>query len=121
MAEGLARQLLGSRAEVLSAGSRPSRVHPFAIDVMREIGLDLSDQFSKSVDSIDLNGIDVVITLCADEVCPVVPSKTRALHWPFTDPAAPDKSTAEQLALFRTVRDQIRAKLPELSVYLEMS
>ena len=77
MAEGLSRYILGGRVEVLSAGSQPTRVNPYAILAMAEIGIDISAQRSKSVDEIDPARIDLVITLCAEEVCPVFPGRKR--------------------------------------------
>lgn len=77
MAGGLARQLLGSGAEVMSAGSSPSTVNPYAIEVMAEIGIDISGHRSKLVDEIDLNGINLIVTLCTEEVCPVVPGRVK--------------------------------------------
>src|SRR5688572_20610946 len=71
MAEGLARSMLGAGVQVQSAGSKPSRVNPYAVEVMREIGIDIEGHFSKSVDDIDPASVDTVITLCAEEVCPV--------------------------------------------------
>src|SRR3546814_531129 len=113
MAEGLARHLLGDRATVMSAGSAPSRVNPYAIEAMAEIGIDISGQRSKSVDHIDPAGVDLVVTLCAEEVCPVLPGRVRRLHWPIADPASSDPTlTPEDLrARFRTARDQIKARL----------
>jgi arsenate reductase len=113
MAEGLGRKIFGSKAQVLSAGSVPTKVNPHAIKVMNEIGIDIRTQHSKAISSIDLNTIDLIITLCADEVCPVVSGKTKKLHWPFTDPAGDFNSTAEAEQMFRTIRDQIAAKLKE--------
>ncbi len=115
MAEGLARSLFGARAVVASAGSTPSRVNPYAIEVMNEIGIDLGAHRSKSVDEIDPASVDTVITLCAEQVCPVFLGKARRLHWPIPDPASDDPSlTREQmLARFRTARDTIRAKLAD--------
>lgn len=113
MAEGLAREIFGARAVVQSAGSQPSRVSPYAIDVMREIGIDLSGHVSKSVDTIDPGSIDTVITLCAEEVCPVFLGNARRHHWPIPDPASPDPTIPrdEMLRRFRTARDTIRGKL----------
>jgi arsenate reductase len=113
MAEGLARMLLGDRARVQSAGSAPSRVNPFAVAVMRELGYDLSAHHSKSVDTIDAAAVDTVITLCAEEVCPVFLGGAERLHWPVQDPASDDPALTrdELLARFRTARDAIRAKL----------
>ena len=77
MAEGLARQILGERVEVVSAGSQPAPVNPHAVEVMAEIGVDITDQYSKSVDTIDLPGLDLAVTLCAEEVCPILPGARR--------------------------------------------
>ena len=113
MAEGLARSLYGSRAVVASAGSKPSRVNAYAIEVMRELGLDLGSHRSKSVEDVDAKDVDVVITLCAEEVCPVFLGSVRRLHWPIPDPASDDASLGrdEMLRRFRTARDAIREKL----------
>jgi arsenate reductase (thioredoxin) len=92
MAEGLARELFGDQAAVTSAGSAPSRVNAYAIDAMAEVGIDISNQRSKSVDEIDPGSIDLVVTLCAEEVCPVLPGRVRRLHWPISDPASTDPS-----------------------------
>ena len=113
MAEGLARQILGERAEVLSAGSNPAPVNPHAIEAMAEIDIDITSQFSKSMDTIDLSGLDLVVTLCSDEVCPVLPGRVRLLHWPIADPAA--REPGEALACFRAVRDVIKEKLEALA------
>jgi arsenate reductase len=113
MAEGLARTLFGSVVRVQSAGSQPSRVNPNTIAVMREIGIDIAGQRSKSVDEIDPSTVDVVVTLCAEEVCPVWPGKITRLHWPIPDPASTDPSISseEMLARFRRARDEIRVRL----------
>jgi arsenate reductase len=113
MAEGLAREIFAGRAVVQSAGSQPSRVNPYAIDVMREIGIDLSGHTSKSVDTIDPGSIDTVITLCAEQVCPVFLGNARRHHWPIPDPASPDPAIPrdEMLRRFRTARDTLRGKL----------
>ena len=113
MAEGLARKRFGNRALVQSAGSRPSRVNPYAIEVMAELGIDLAQQRSKSVDKIDPASVDTVITLCAEEVCPLFLGKAERLHWPIPDPASddPDLSRDELLARFRAARDAIAARL----------
>lgn len=121
MAEGLARARLGPSAQVLSAGSRPSQVNPYAIEAMREIGIDIRAQRSKSVDEIDPATLDLVITLCAEEVCPVLPGRTRRLHWPIPDPASTDPTLSpEQLReRFRSAREQIRARLESLAAQLD--
>lgn len=113
MAEGLARALFGERARVQSAGSQPSRVNPFAVEVMREIGIDLDAHVSKSVDSIDPASVDTVVTLCAEEVCPAFLGRARRHHWPIPDPASSDPTlTREQmLARFRAARDTLRERL----------
>jgi len=117
MAEGLARRWFGDRATVQSAGSKPSRVNPYAIEVMREVGVDLATHGSKSIDSIDPASVDTVITLCAEEVCPVFLAKVERLHWPIADPASEDpSSTREQmLARFRAARDEIQTRLEALA------
>lgn len=113
MAEGLGRMVFGDRAEVQSAGSEPSKVNPYAVEVMSEMGLDLGTHHSKSVQMIDPAGVDIVITLCAEEVCPVFLGRARRLHWPIPDPASKDTSIPreEMLNRFRTARDTIREKL----------
>ncbi len=116
MAEGLARARFGDRARVQSAGSQPSRVNPYAIEVMAELGIDLAAHASKSVDSIDPATVDVVITLCAEEVCPVFLGHHRRLHWPIPDPASPEPLAREvMLDRFRTARDTLRGKLDTLA------
>jgi len=122
MAEGLARRLLGTRAEAMSAGSMPESVNPHAVSAMAEIGIDIRQQQSKSVTSIDAATIDIVVTLCAEEVCPVLPGKVRRLHWPVADPAADpgDQSPESIRARFRAARDQIMARLEVLRELLEL-
>ena len=122
MAEGLARKLFGSRVAVQSAGSEPSTVNPYAIEVMREVGVDLTAHHSKSVQTIDAATVGTVITLCAEEVCPLFLGKARRRHWPIQDPASKDSSIprAEMLARFRTARDQIQARLEVLAALLDL-
>jgi arsenate reductase len=110
MAEGLARSLFAGRATVTSAGSMPARVHPQAIAALAEVGIDISHQSSKSVAAIDLTHVDVVVTLCADEVCPVAPGTTfERLHWPLVDPAGAIPSESAQR--FRATRDELQRRL----------
>jgi arsenate reductase len=113
MAEGLGRMVFGDRLPVESAGSEPSRVNPWAVEVMREIGVDLSSHRSKSVQTIDPATVATVVTLCAEEVCPAFLGEARRLHWPIPDPASRDETIPreEMLARFRTARDEIRARL----------
>ena len=122
MAEGLARQLLHP-SEVLSAGSRPSRVNPYAIEAMREVGIDITGHRSKSVSEIDPASVDLVVTLCAEEVCPVLPGRVRRLHWPIDDPASDDPALAPEqlLGRFRIAREAIRARLMALAGELSPS
>jgi arsenate reductase len=117
MAEGLARRQFAAGTEVLSAGSRPSKVNPYAIEAMAEIGIDIRDHHSKSVDDVNASSADLVITLCADEVCPVLPGRVKRLHWPIPDPASddPNLGTEEMRARFRTARDDIRVRIADLA------
>lgn len=120
MAEGLARARFEARAVVQSAGSAPSRVNPYAIEVMAERGIDLSAHASKSVQSIDPAEVDLVITLCAEEVCPAFLGAARRLHWPIPDPASDDPTLtpADLRARFRAAADAIERRLDELEVEL---
>ncbi|MCK6547140.1 arsenate reductase ArsC [Myxococcota bacterium] len=113
MAEGLGRMIFGDRVPVESAGSAPSVVNPYAIEVMRELGVDLTTHRSKSVQDVDPARVGTVITLCAEEVCPVFLGRARRLHWPIPDPASKDPTIPrdEMLARFRTARDTIRGML----------
>lgn len=111
LGEALARALFKGRASIQSAGSRPSTVNPFALEVLAEIGIDASRQASKPVASIDPASVDTVITLCAEEVCPVFLGGARRLHWPFPDPAQPGLDREASLARFREVRDALQARL----------
>jgi arsenate reductase len=114
MAEGLARRLLGPEVRVQSAGSTPSRVNPLAVEVMREIGIDISGHASKSVDTIDAATVDTVITLCAEEVCPVFLGRARRVHWGLPDPAAVTGDEATRRAAFRASRDELRRRIASL-------
>jgi arsenate reductase len=111
MAEGIARALAGDRLPIQSAGSAPSRVNPLAVRALAEIGIDASRQRSKSVDEIDRTTVDTVITLCAEEVCPVYLGAARRLHWPLPDPAGDDESAAAGLERFRSVRDELARRI----------
>lgn len=111
MAEGLGRAILGPGHTVQSAGSRPSVVNPYAIKVMSEIEIDISGQTSKSVDTIDLSKIDIVVTLCAEEVCPVVSGQIVRWHWPIFDPAGKGKTEEQKLQWFREARHTIHKNI----------
>lgn len=122
MAEGLARKLFGDRIAVQSAGSEPSQVNPYAIEVMGELGVDLTSHRSKSVQTIDPATVGTVITLCAEEVCPVFLGSARRLHWPIPDPASKDPSLSreEMLGRFRAAREQIQGRLEVLDALLDV-
>ena len=110
MAEGLLRAMAGERFQVASAGVAPSSVRPEAIEVMREIGIDISKYRSKSVDEFTGERFDYVITVCdnAREHCPVFPGDAKLIHWSFDDPAVTGDET-----VFRRVRDEIKERLRE--------
>ncbi|HSD89158.1 MAG TPA: GNAT family N-acetyltransferase [Kofleriaceae bacterium] len=121
LAEGLARARFGDRIRVQSAGSRPTQVNPFAIEIMAEAKLDISAHTSKLVDSIDPDGIDLVVTLCADEVCPAFLRPVRRLHWPIPDPASPTPLPDNEMrARFRVARRTINARLDGLEAALRL-
>jgi arsenate reductase len=111
MAEGIARVLAPRGVSVSSAGSEPSSVRPQAIQVLGEIGIDISGHRSKGLDSIDAGSVDAVITLCAEEVCPVFLGKAVRLHWGLPDPARETGDEDRKLAAFRSVRDELRRRL----------
>jgi arsenate reductase (thioredoxin) len=111
MAEALARSLYGDRVSVQSAGSMATRVHDDAVAAMQDRGIDISAARSKSVDTIDPASVDLVITLCAEEVCPIWPGRIERLHWPLPDPAAPG---GDRLQRFRDTRDEIERRLVAL-------
>ncbi len=111
LAEGILRAAAGDLIDVHSAGSKPAGyVHPKAIQVMQEIGLDLSGHRSKHMNDFLAQRIDTVITVCgnADQACPMFPGQVHRHHWGFDDPAHATGTEAEILAAFRRVRDQIR-------------
>jgi arsenate reductase len=113
LAEGLAKKMFGDQAKVMSAGSEPTGVvQPWAIEVLREVGIDISHHSSKSISELPLEfmaSLDFVITLCAEEVCPSLPSKALRLHWPIRDPAG--VSDAEKGKAFRDARSEIAQRL----------
>lgn len=116
LAEGLARKAFPN-AKIESAGSNPGTLNPFAVHAMREIGIDISKHVSKSYDDLPKNfiaNLDYVITLCDEEVCPVIISKAKKLHWPLPDPASKEPMPDEALLQrFRIARDSIEKKLTE--------
>jgi thioredoxin type arsenate reductase len=114
LAEGLARRLAPPGTRVYSAGSEPGTIHPLAVRVLAEVGVDASAQHSKGLDALPLSEIDLVVTLCAEEVCPLFPRPVRTLHWPLPDPARTSGSDEQRLAAFRAVRDELAARLATL-------
>lgn len=122
LAEALARKLFGENVSVNSAGSQPSGfIHPTAIQALREIGVDTSAQRSKSIDDLPesfLKALDIVVTLCAEEICPLLPTNAKCLHWPLSDPAA--ASVGDMENAFRSTRDVIQARLIELGSELKI-
>ncbi len=117
MAEGLAKAMLTKNDDIQSAGSKPKKVHPLAIKVLQELDIVITNHHSKSCDNLPTdfcNHVDYVITLCAEEVCPVgVFPKAQRLHWPLKDPASDQMSEQEQLTAFRFTRDEIKKRLQE--------
>jgi len=114
MAEGFARTRAPAGVSVWSAGTEPSRVHPMAIQVMNEVGIDISGQASKALADVPWREADTVVTLCgeAEAACPTVPATVRRVHWPLPDPSA--ASEPERLGVFRQVRDEIRWRVAAL-------
>ncbi|HEY6004433.1 MAG TPA: arsenate reductase ArsC [Anaeromyxobacter sp.] len=111
MAEGIARSIAPAGTRFSSAGSRPSSVNPLAVRVLDEIGIDIRAQRSRSVDSISPEGVDAVVTLCAEEVCPVFLGKAHRVHWGLPDPAGVTGSEGDRLRAFRQVRDELLVRL----------
>ena len=110
MAEGIARSLAGPDVRVSSAGSHPTVLRPEAVRVLREIDIDIAHQRSKGVDEVD-RPVDAVITLCAEEVCPVWLEPSARVHWGLPDPAAVMGSRELRLDAFRAVRDELMTRL----------
>jgi arsenate reductase len=113
LAEGLLRAAAGDLFNVESAGSKPAGyVHPLAIAVMREIGIDISAHRSKHMNEFLDREIETVVTVCgnADQACPIYPGQVNRHHWPFEDPAHATGTEEEKLAMFRRVRDEIRRR-----------
>ena len=119
MAEGMMRNLAEDRFEVHSAGTEATHVRPLAIRAMEEIGIDISGQESKTLNSYLEEPFDYVITVCdeANEACPFFPGAKNRLHWSLEDPSRAEGSEEEQLAIFRRVRDEIRARIEQELVH----
>lgn len=113
MAEGFLRYMASEKFEALSAGTDPKSLNPFAVQAMREVGIDISAQRSKGVGDFLGQPVQYVVTVCdnAKEKCPIFPATFKVIHWDLEDPAAAQGSEAEKLAVFRTVRDQIRERI----------
>jgi arsenate reductase len=115
MAEGLLRYLAGDRLEAYSAGTEATHVRPLAIRAMEEIGIDISGQESKTLHRYQQEPFDYVITVCddANEACPFFPGAQSRLHWSFEDPSKAEGSEEERLAVFRSVRDELRSRIEQ--------
>jgi arsenate reductase (thioredoxin) len=121
MAEGLARELGRDVLEPYSAGLMPAGVHPRAIAVMKELGIDITGQRSKVIDERLLDTMDVVVTLCdnAAEACPLTPAEIKRLHWPIKDPVGTTGTEAEIMRDFRRARDEIGKKIRDFVAVLK--
>jgi arsenate reductase len=111
LAEGILQKALGDEYEVRSAGSRPAGfVHPLAVRVMKEIGLDISGHRSKHLEEFLEQQVETVIAVCAnaDQACPIFPGRVNRYHWDFDDPAQATGTEEEKLTVFRRIRDEIR-------------
>lgn len=113
MAEGFLRAFGGDAYEAHSAGTQPSRVNPLAVEVMREVGIDISGQASKSVTEYLGQNFGMIVTVCdnAKKQCPIFPGSALREHWPFDDPAEAEGSNEQRLAVFRRVRDEISERI----------
>lgn len=116
MAEGFARYLAPNGFEIFSAGTLPKEIHPLAVRVMKEAGIDISGQRAKGIEAIPIETIDLLITLCgeAEEACPVLAAQVERQHWPLRDPALAPGTEDEQLKIFREIRDEIRRRVEDL-------
>ena len=125
IAEGLARLILDNAFHIESAGSAPAnKVHPLAVKVLQEIGLDISHHTSKGIDELPrhfLENLDLVITLCREEQCPVLSGKFRKESWALPDPVNPTVSVEEEIESFQNVRDAIQMKIEKLKAELATS
>ena len=116
MAEGFARELGKGIIEPYSAGLSPAGVNPNAVRVMKEIGIDISNQKSKAIDETLLNTMDIIITLCgrAEASCPMTPLEIKRIHWPIEDPVGAIETEQEIMDAFRKARDEIKTKIQSL-------
>ncbi len=111
MAEGFAKKMLSKDFKIFSAGTKPKGIHPIAIKVMQEVGIDISKQESKNISEIPIGVIDIVVTLCGDaaERCPIFPGKVKSIHWTLKNPAKAQGSEEEIAKVFRKIRDNIKS------------
>ncbi|MBI2568405.1 MAG: arsenate reductase ArsC [Candidatus Schekmanbacteria bacterium] len=116
MAEGIARALAPSGTAVWSAGSHPTQVRPEAIAVLAEVGIDISGYRAKAVAEVPAAAVDVVVTLCAEEECPLFLGNARRVHWGLPDPAAATGSAVDRLTAFRATRDELYGRIAALLV-----
>lgn len=122
LAEGLAKSIFGREAVIESAGSEPSgKVQPWAVEILKEDNIDISKNWSKSTDELPpdfLANLNYVITLCAEEVCPTLPSKAKRLHWPIQDPA--NVLEEKKAEAFRAAKDEIKEKLTHFKLETDL-
>ena len=111
MAEGFAKKMLSKDLKIFSAGIEPKRIHPIAVKVMQEVGIDISQQKSKNISEIPIDKINLVVTLCGDaaERCPIFPGKVERIHWEIEDPTKAQGSDKEIAIVFRKIRDKIKS------------
>ncbi|BBB47389.1 arsenate reductase ArsC [Pelolinea submarina] len=124
MAEALLRKMAGNHFEVHSAGLEPTVIHPMTIKVLEEIGIDASQQYAKPLTTyLGKTQFSYLVTVCskAEERCPFFPGMGQRLHWPFEDPAAFEGNDKEKLDYFRTIRDQIQARIQQWLSELNIS
>ena len=114
MAEGIARSLAPAEVVVSSAGSFPAPIRPQAVQVLKEIGIDISGHRPKGLGDIDAGAVEAVVTLCDEEVCPVFLGKAHRFHWGLPDPAAVTGTEDARLNAFRSVRDELLIRLKVL-------
>jgi arsenate reductase len=114
IAEGFGRSMAPPGTQIWSAGTKPRDVHPLAVQVMKEIGIDLAGQRSKHLDEVPWQEADTVVTLCGEggDLCPALAATVRRVHWPLPDPSVAPEET--RLAVFREVRDEIRWRVSSL-------
>ena len=113
IAEALARVSAPEGWEIFSAGSDPGLMHPLAVEVMSEMDIDISDNRSKSLEDVPLEDADVIVTLCAEEVCPAIPSGTDHIQWQLLDPVTQGDTVRHQFDAFRSTRDDLKARIDE--------